>query len=538
MSTSSNGNNKATMPRLRRTSKPAATLEQQAAAEEAALRLDRAKLARQTLAVGRSMLGDYDTRRTRLGPSTRPPKGSGDSQLDLGTLDQIRGQAQRMQRRNPLGGAIVTRLADLIVGRGLHAEAKSGDAEFDTAADAYFDTWSKQHADVTGKLTFGQMQHAMLRALLVDGDVGVHLVRGAGQDADLLDLVALQLVESDLIAKDPAKGDTTDGTIINGVELDGVGRPIRFHITSYRRGGTGLEPTSSAVDAENFLLWAHRTRISQTRGESPLVRMLWVLDQIHEYIRSTVVSARVAACQSLVIKTEFPLDSAAGGLGGLVPTTNQVTGGSTTERQEEMEAGSVWRLAPGESVETVRPEQPTQNFEDVIRTMVRMAANDVGLPLELALLDFSQTNFHSARSSIGVAYKSIERWQRQMCDSVLSRVYRFVIGNAIAAGVLPEVENWDRHAWKMPARPSLDPQRETMAAVLAVNNNMRTLADVHAEMGLDHDDVLLQRSIEVADQAKYGITPAGGQPVDGAVGGAGADQSGTAVDRAEADLED
>lgn len=537
----SNGSTKSIppLPRLRRASKPAATLEQQAAAEEAALRLDRAKLARATLAMGgRAMLGDYDTRRTRLGPATKPPKGSGDSQLDLGTLDQIRGQSQRMLRRNPLGNAIVTRLADLIVGRGLHAEAGTADPAFNAAADVYFEKWGRMHADVTGKLTFGQMQHAMLRALLVDGDVGVHLVAGAAMDPDDLDLVALQLVESDLIHKDPAKGDTSDGTIINGVELDGVGRPVRFYITSYRRGGTGLEPTSSTVEAENFLLWAHRSRISQTRGESPLVRMLWVLDQIHEYIRSTVVSARVAACQSLVIKTEFPLDSAAGGLGGLVPTTNQVTGGSTTERQEEMEAGSVWRLAPGESIETVKPEQPTQNFEDVIRTMVRMAANDIGLPLELALLDFSQTNFHSARSSIGVAYKSIERWQRTMADTVLSRVYRFVIGNAIAAGVLPEVDNWDRVAWKVPARPSMDPQRETMAAVMAVNNNMRTLADVHAELGLDHDDVLEQRSEEIAMQAKLGITPATGQPSDGAVGGAGADQSGTALDRAEAEIED
>jgi capsid protein len=114
-------------------------------------------------------------------------------------------------------------------------------------------------------------------------------------------------------------------------------------------------------------------------------------------------------------------------------------------------------------------------------------------------------------------------------------VYRFVIGNAIAAGQLPETEDWEEHSWQRPARPSLDPQRETMAAVLKIEHNLCSLADVHAEAGLDTETVLAQRKHEVDQQREMGILPTG-TPAMGAAGGAGTDQSGIGLDQANADL--
>ncbi len=519
----------------------AEAVEQQLRVEVGELRLEVVKQNRRMLAQG-----DYDTRRTRASQGNKPPKGSGDSQLDLGTLDQIRGQAQRAVRRNSQVNGLVDRLSDLIVGSGFTAEPYSNDEKFNAKAKEYFGTWAEQFCDITGKMDFAEMQRQIVRAAVTDGDIGIHLVAGPAEDIDGHDLVCLQLIESDLIANPPRSKDKQQGgggkvpagkqpKIINGVELSDAGRIVRFHVTSYRRDGTGISPATQAVEAENMVLVANRTRPSQTRGESLLVRMLWVQDQVHEYIRATVMSAHVAACQSMIIKTEYPLDAAAGAAGGLVPAVNSVTGELTSKRHEEIEPGSIKYLAPGEAIEQFKPEQPTQNFEQVIRTLLRIGANDLSLPLELALLDFAQTNFHAARSAVGVAYKSIDRRQKNL-KTAFNRIYRFVIGNAIAAGKLPEVKGWDKVKWHVPARPSMDPQKEITAAVLAVNNNIRPLSDVHAEMGLNTDDVLEQREWEMKQIRDRNIEPDKG-PMDGAVGGAGADQSSTSVDRRQAEMD-
>jgi capsid protein len=67
---------------------------------------------------------------------------------------------------------------------------------------------------------------------------------------------------------------------------------------------------------------------------------------------------------------------------------------------------------------------------------------------------------------------------------------------------------FNRHEWTAPAWPfSITPGEEIKAAVLAVDENIRTKASVCAEYGGDMEEVFEQRREERRKEKEYGIDP-------------------------------
>ena len=506
------------------------SIAERAAAAEAQARLAKARtevsLHRQAQRVlkhaspsGPLALGDYKSvSRPRLTGAWVPTLTSGDYHLDPITLAKLRGFCQRGVRNQPVARAIVHRTADLAIGTGLAPKARSRDADWNRKAETFFWQWADRYADARGRASFGLLQHQAVLAWKTDGDVGVYFAptatarRGGvpAAEGSPHDLCRVQLIEADRIVSPPAKSGRARANVTQGVQLDALSRPIAYHVAPYLPFGMGVDPSNGQwVAAEDFTLLLHATRPSQTRGEPVLAALIVLLEQLDKYVEAEVVAAALSACVSLIVKTENPTLSGLNPLGADVPVAALYGSDSATasQRWNKFEPGMIRHLRPGEDVEMLNPARPAPQLPEFIKAQLKLAAADVGLPYELLLLDFSDTNFHASRSALGIAWRKMQIIQQVVIEQLCRPAWERVIGAAIRTGALDAIDDWDQVEWLAPGRPVIDPQREAAAAKTMVENNFATRAQVCAEFGRDFADVAIDRAQEKAQEIALGILP-------------------------------
>jgi capsid protein len=137
--------------------------------------------------------------------------------------------------------------------------------------------------------------------------------------------------------------------------------------------------------------------------------------------------------------------------------------------------------------------------------MIRLLGISLGLPLEMVLLDYSQSNYSSSRAANLQAQRSFRMIQELFIDQVLSRIYRWRISKFIKDGELDDRPDSWSHRWSAPNFPQLDPQKEAQGKMLEVDAGHKTLHQVHAENGTDYDAWLAERAQECADIRAAGI---------------------------------
>lgn len=392
-------------------------------------------------------------------------------------------RARELERDNGLADGLLTRSVENVVGIGIRPQARTKDKAWNKAAEARFAKWAKE-CDVRGFDSFYALQALTFRSYLRDGDVGT-LFLSDGR---------LQSVEADQIADPP--GMTGNARFIDGVETDIAGRPIRYHVVDERdvMYGKGVPDRRSIVKrieipAEDMLFLSRRKRLNQTRGEPIFAQGAWLFDQIDGNVEAVTIAARIAACFGLVVKRGAPYSG--------LPTTTGADGKSY--RDWAIEPGMVKEIEATDSLEQINPHQPTQNFSEFIALMARLVGIPLGLPYELVFLDFSKTNFSSARASLIQAYKTFRAHQVRLVESWCEPIWKRCVRRWIDGGELPEVPDWDAHAWTLPGWQWVDPKAEVDSALTAIDAGIKTLHDVITEQGRDYDEVIATRAQEIKD---------------------------------------
>src|SRR5690606_5711605 len=123
----------------------------------------------------------------------------------------------------------------------------------------------------------------------------------------------------------------------------------------------------------------------------------------------------------------------------------------------------------------------------------------------LALLDFSKTNYSSARASMEQAYRRFRIEQRTFARTVLSRVYRWRVSKWINEGALtPRDDAWT-HTWYGQSWPYLDPQKEAAGSLVAVDAGFSTLTEELAARGWTFQEWVEERGRELKAIEAAGI---------------------------------
>lgn len=170
---------------------------------------------------------------------------------------------------------------------------------------------------------------------------------------------------------------------------------------------------------------------------------------------------------------------------------------------------SVNFLPPGHKMTMLKPEQPTQNHSEYVKTCLMDVATALGMPYFLLAGDMEAVNFSSSRVGLDDArevWKGIQDFVAvHLCREVFHAWAREAMmsgGLKITAREYVEIQNpaWRARGWKY-----IDPTKDVGAAVVRLENNLTTWTDELNEQGIDLIDLLEKRKAEIELAAQYGI---------------------------------
>lgn len=415
--------------------------------------------------------------RSRLDPTR---SASGD--LVGQTRDVVIERARDLERDSQIADGLLTRCVENVNGPdGFALRPRTGSKTFNGAVENLWHEYADHEADVRGMDSLAGLLGRVYRSHLRDGDCGA-ILRKSG---------ALQVVEADLI--DTPLDKLADRRVIEGVQVNRDGRPVGYYVEDTD------EPASTKytrVPARDFAYLVRRPRNALTRGV-PVFSKPWLFEQLENYMEALVVNQRVAACFGLVITEE----GSGGAPGGLRTVKNSQ---GDDQAALTVEPGMVKYLRPGQKIEQVVPRQPTPMFEEFVATVGRFIGLPLGLPLELAFLDFSRTNYSSARASLLQAYRSFRCMQVHLAR-LYSRVYRWRVSKWMKEGRLERRDDAWLHNWQVPGWAWIDPMREVEAHCMAIDAGLQTRGDVVRGTGRDVEDVDKERAAEETSRRAAGL---------------------------------
>lgn len=497
--------------------------------------------------------GTHDrTKSNRLrarGPGRFAPGMAVDAFLTQNRLERMRADGHDAVTNAPMARVIVERAIDMVVGRGFALQVETSDEEFNTKAEALWKAWASpfgdegleddagdpgERFDIRGAMSLAEGCRMAIRQVLVDGDVGVFPTEFGG----------VQFIDAARIVgprRDTFSGVVGGPKIINGVEVDGFGAPVAYHVAEYNAFGVGVTEPKLRFEArrpgrpDGMILLARPDWNSQTRGEPRVAGVVEDLLRLDEFITDTAEAAHLAALAAFYTKTSNP-DLAKYLMAQATPQDTTRTDVETTPTQTVVETGQVIHLGVGEDMGMLKSEQPGPQFQPFVYALARMIGSYLDLPLELVLMDFSQTNFHSGKSALIVAERCFEAWHEWLVSRLLKPLYLWRVGMWIEQEKLPRVDGWQRCTFTPPPRLVLDPENKAKTDQALIAGCQKTLKDCASEYGRDWRDILEQRSLEIKEMARLGIplTSAPGAAPVNAPGGAGDDGGEQADPKGEA----
>lgn len=449
--------------------------------------------------------------RSRLSSHWTVSSGSADYDL-LPDLPILRERSRELVRNDPVAAGAVGTLVDNIVGTGIRPQSTidasrigitdEQAAEVRRACERAWERWVPS-ADISRRLNFYDIQATVMRSIILNGEAIILPVRV--ERPGIPYAVSLELIEPDRIEA-PGKNDNPNGRLNrrSGIEMGRYQNPVAYWIRVAHPGDGIFERRSKRThrrlpaynsDGQRLLFHlANLTRPGQTRGEPMLAPVLQTFKDLNSFQEATLVSQRLAACYSMFVTRDDPVNAA---LNRSDETVN-------SQRLNEIEPGMVSYLSPGESISFGNPSALSTTYEDFMVRQLKIIGGALGLPMELLTKDFTQTNYSSARAALLEARRVFQRWQRMLIDHLCSPCYEMVIEEAWMRGDIP-IRDFDsvreeltRSRWVPPSYGWVDPKKEVEAATAAIEAGLSSLAIEAAAQGRDWEQVLEQQAREKA----------------------------------------
>jgi lambda family phage portal protein len=396
-------------------------------------------------------------------------------ETDLGNL---RARSRDLVRNSALAAGLMATYVDNVVGPGFSCVPSPRAAvlgldesvveAFRAAAEDAWEDWGS-FADVAERTDWAGLQRMIEWSALEGGDVLVHFTRRDKRAAYWQ--LGVELVEAERIRSSAYDPDWTMGVL-----LGTGGQHVAFKVWPGFTAFVGEPVIVRRWDRDGQVseLYHFQGRPGQTRGIPLLTPILPLFRDLDDYLEAEVVAAVQAACISSVVKTTNPAVAASGRLSETSEDGNRI---------EEFRPGQIEYLAQGEELQTYNPQRPGNTFDPFVMRLTRMICRGIGLPYELGALDFSQTNYSSARAALIEVRRTFQARQRHFTTRINQPVYQMVIREAREKGrfdMIPD-EVWAaneyelyRADWVAPGWGWVDPKAEVEAAVLAIENGLST----------------------------------------------------------------
>lgn len=448
--------------------------------------------ARLLMAVANSYIGASKTRRSLKEWRTS----SGDADADISAdLPTLRERSRDLARNAPLAvGAISTCLSN-VVGTGLKLQARidrealgfsdEQAAAWENQAEREFRLWAEsKECDRSREMNFHMIQEVVFRQTLENGEIFVSLprIRRAGSPYDL----KLHLIEADRVCNSNSQKNTS--TLIDGIEKDANGAPVRYHILNQHPGSNQLDYrklTWIKVDAygaktalPNILHIKRITRPGQTRGVPYLAPVIEPLKQLDRYTEAEIMAAVISAMFTVFIKSDT------GDFPGFDPKNLGVeTGATATDKDIKLASGAILALGRGESIETANPMRPNSAFEPFVQAVLEQIGTALEIPYEIIVRHFS-SSYSASRAALLEAWRFFRCRRVWLAEMFCQPVYEVFLYDAVAAGRIsapgffsdPIIRKaYCGAVWQGDAPGYIDPAKDIEAAAKRMELKLSTL---------------------------------------------------------------
>jgi len=404
----------------------------------------------------------------------------------------LRSRARYEVANNSYARGIVLTLANDTVGTGPRLQMLSSDNQANALVEREFMHWA-ECVELTEKLRIMRMARAQ------DGEAFAILASNPRLTTPVK--LDVRLVEADQVSSptlDPLVR-PLDDYAVDGIRFDRYGNPVEYHVLKYHPGDgrlSGLEEYQR-IPASAMIHYLRAERPGQHRGVPEIMPALPLFAQLRRYTLAVIAAAETAADFAAVLFTDAPPDGEAADCEPMDLVE--------LERRMATVLPGGWRLGQ------IQAQQPNTSYAEFKHEILNEIARCLNMPFNIAAGNSSGYNYASGRLDHQTYFKSIRVEQEQLGRTVLDRIFRAWLDEAILlSDYLPlwlrTVEFHDlRHQWFFDGREHVDPVKEANAQRVRLLNHSTTLAHEYARQGRDWETELEQRAREIAKAKELGL---------------------------------
>jgi lambda family phage portal protein len=479
------------------------------------------------------------TLRTQETYAWRPPFTSAESAtLYDRFLANVR--ARDLIRNDPTAAASSMRLVDMLVGAGLrltprpNARALGFDMADEGSANVIRELakdikseWElitedpRRHSDAQRRLSLNGQFRVAGRTFADMGEATGYLGWKPTQGARYA--TCLRLVDPDRLSNPMGQPDTI--RLRGGIEFDDDGVPLAYHVRNGHPADwfrfaqilkwTRIERATS-WGRPVFIHAFEPDREDQSRSMTPLASIMVRLRMISKFADTELASATVNALFAAFVYSNMPAAEAAQALSPVSTTFADQRAEYYAKNPAHLNGVRIPVMEIGDEIKMNASPRQTASFESFSTSFLRSIASARGLTYEQVSMDWSKTNYSSARAALNEMWRMMTRLFAVFVDQMVTPVYFGFMEEAFDRGYLRAPkgapEFWDMPGaylparWIGPGRGYVDPVKEAEGASTRMGARISTLETECAQQGEDWEDVLDQCAHEEAELTKRGLS--------------------------------
>jgi len=341
---------------------------------------------------------------------------------------------------------------------------------------------------------------------------------------------AVHVVDADRLSNPHGQPDSDE--LRGGVQLGRNGEPVGYHIRKSHPGEVGMNVAAldwdyiprfdqvNGWERPKVLHCFERRRPGQHRGISRLAAALVKMRLLQRYSESEVKAAALNGSIVGAIYTQLGSEYASELLGEENVATNLEQLSDSRAgfygARRVMDDAKILTMFPTDRLDlNTQPRQVT-GFPAFQTAFLQSFAASIGISYEQLSMDWSRTNYSSARAALNEVWRSIQRLKAILIWGYAQPIYTAWLEDAFDTGEIevpagaPDFYDapaaYVRADWIGPPRGYVDPVKEAQAALLRRGGVLTTLEKEVAEQGGDLEQTLQAIARENKLLQRYGIT--------------------------------
>ena len=375
----------------------------------------------------------------------------------------------------------------------------------DWSEEATYDTLS----------SFNEVEQLLVRTLARDGEGLVRMITGKsvnkyGFALQVLDPTLLDVNYNTVL--DSKGNPESQRVIIMGIEFDGRGRPVAYHVWNRLPADINMAPrVRERIPAEEIIHIFDNSVPGAVRALPWTTAVLNTVSRLNQFLEVHLQACSIAATTPLVMTNSEP---------DVVGADDVAVSGlqSPQFRRPEINLAysQILELDHGKSLQALNLNFPTQQFEQTVNAYLKSIAAGLFISYSTLSADMSQGNSANVRFSSLVEREHFQQIQRWLIKSFHMVVYKKWLETAMLYGSLklPSMnpEDYYQVNFRGTRHSTIDPSKDMKAYIEGINVGLFTRTQVCAELGGDFYENIKQLAVEEEYIQKYGVNVSMGDP--------------------------